>query len=97
MANDQNLSFSLKLPYKVQCQLPDCRGVNAPPVVTNRPHRVNLDGYSISFCSNDHARVGIERWQEKVKLGIKPGSPLPKDEEGEYMADNLNEIEEGGE
>lgn len=73
--------------------LPDCRGENNPPVVTNRPHRVNLDGHNISFCSNEHARVGVERWQEKVKLGIKPGQPLPKEELPEMTDDNLEEIE----
>jgi hypothetical protein len=93
--NDQNLSFSIRLPYKVQCQLPDCRGTNNPPVVTNRPHRVNLDGYNISFCSNQHARVGVERWQEKVKMGIKPGQPLPKEEDTIMTGDNLGEIENG--
>lgn len=91
--NDQNLSFSIKLPYKVPCGLPDCRGINAPPVVTNRPHRVNLDGHQISFCSNQHARVGVERWQEKVKMGIKPGQPLPQEEDLQMIGDNMEEIE----
>jgi hypothetical protein len=33
----------------------------------------------------------VERWQEKVKLGIKPGQPTPVDND-QYMADNLEEV-----
>jgi hypothetical protein len=78
----------------VQCQLPDCRGKDSPPIVTNRPHKINVDGYSINFCSNDHARVGLTRWEEKKKLGVKPGQPFIKEDEGEYVGDNIQELEE---
>ena len=94
MANNQNLSFSVKLPYKVMCMLPDCRGVNNPPVVTDRPHKIMVDGYSINLCSNDHARVALTRWGEKKKLGLKPGVPQRK-EEIDAVGDNIEEIEGG--
>lgn len=74
----------------MKCQLPDCNQS------TERVYRVNLDGYGLSFHSNDHARVGIDRWMEKKKMGIKPGQPRPKEEPGDIVeTGNIPEI--GGE
>lgn len=82
---DNNLSFGVTLPFKQRCALPDCA------VATNRVYRVNVDGYNLSFHSNDHARIGISRWEEKKKLGIKPGQPAPVDND-QYTGDNLEEV-----
>lgn len=71
-----------------RCMLPDCGKA------TKHLHRVNIDKYSIDFCSNQHARVGIERWKEKEALGIKPGQPK-KIEETQVEGDNIQELEEG--
>lgn len=84
---DTNLSFTIKMPYKVRCQLPDCAKA------VNYVHKVNQDGYSINFCSNDHARVGIERWADKKARGITPGSRRPVENEIEMTGDNIEEVD----
>jgi hypothetical protein len=84
---DQNLSFSIRMPYKVRCNLPDCGKA------VNQVYKVGLDGYSINFCSNDHARTGITRWQDKIARGIKPGQKVAPVNDDEMTGDNLNEIE----
>lgn len=89
MSNDTNLSFGITLPFRQPCQLPDCQKP------TNRVYRVNVDDYNLSFCSNDHARLGLTRWEEKKKLGIKPGSPKPIEAGEEMMGSNLEALEEG--
>lgn len=83
---NENLSFGITLPFDRRCDLPDCQKA------TRRVYRVNLDKYGLSFCSNDHARVGLSRWEEKKKAGIKPGMPIPKNESPEAVGDNLQEI-----
>ena len=87
MNSSTNLSFGITLPFKQRCNLPDCQ------VATNRVYRVSMGEYNLTFHSNDHARIGIQRWMEKEKLGIKPGVPArPEDPADEYMSDNLEEI-----
>lgn len=89
--NDANLSFSVKLPYKQRCVIPECQRA------VDRVYRVNQDGHPLNFCSNDHARLGITRWEEKKKLGIKPGQPQPApDLSNESEGDNLMELDERG-
>lgn len=92
MTDSTNLSFGITLPFKTRCNLPDCQ------VATNRVYRVNIDGYVINFHSNDHARLGIERWQEKKKMGLKPGQPIRKeDPANEMVGDNMQDLEDGDE
>lgn len=87
MTNDTNLSFGITLPFKQRCQLPDCA------VATNRVYRVTMGEYNLTFHSNDHARLGIQRWMEKEKLGIKPGQPIKQeDPNDQYTGDNLDQI-----
>lgn len=90
MTNDTNLSFGIKLPFRQQCNLPECQKP------TNYVYRVNIDQHRLSFCSNDHARTGLSRWEEKKKLGIKPGMPRQKEEIPEVSGDNIQEVEEKG-
>ena len=85
---DTNLSFSITLPFKQRCMLPDCG------IATKRVYKVNQGGYNLSFHSNDHARIGIARWEEKKRLGITPGNPRPKIDEEEFTGDNLQELGE---
>ena len=55
---------------------------------------MNQDNYSLTFCSNDHARIGITRWEEKKKLGIKPGRQVRhEDPTDEYVGDNMEEVD----
>lgn len=61
-----------------------------------RIYRINLDNYGVNVCSNDHARLAITRWNEKKKLGIKPGMPKPPNTSDEMLGDNMQEISEGG-
>lgn len=85
--NDQNLSFSVKMPYKVRCMIPECGKA------IQQVYRVSLDGHSINMCSNDHARLGITRWQDKKARGITPSSPQERPNEIEQTGDNLEELE----
>jgi hypothetical protein len=85
-----NLSFGITLPYKQRCNLPDCTKA------TQRVYRVNVDDHGLSFCSNDHARVGLSRWEEKVKMGIRPGQKQSIDTHvDEQVGDNLIDVEGG--
>ena len=92
MQNSPTLSFLTKLPnnMKMRCQLPDCQRA------VNQIYRVDHDNYRLNFCSNDHARTGIARWDEKRKLNIKPGVPQRKDDiKTEMVSDNTDTL--GGE
>lgn len=60
-------------------------------------YRVIEDNHPLSFCSTDHARVGVGRWEEKKKLGVRPGQPQPAKDTPEMIGDNMQELEEGGE
>lgn len=40
-------------------------------------YKIEIDGYNIFICSGLHAEIARQRWQEKKKLGIKPGQPIP--------------------
>jgi hypothetical protein len=53
-----------------------------------------MDGIGLSFHSNDHARLGVERWLEKKKMGIKPGSPKPRIDEDVIESGGLGEVVE---
>ncbi len=81
--------FSARLPYKVYCNLPDCNKL------INLVFKINIDGNQIIACSPDHARLGEERWNEKLRLNIKPGQTII--EKPDLVGDNLQELDEGGE
>lgn len=80
--------FSLKLPYKIRCNLPDC----GKPV--HLVFKMQLDGMMNAFCSPAHANLGENRWEEKKRLNIKPGQPITATEE--MVGDNIQQIEEEG-
>jgi hypothetical protein len=80
--------FGVKLPYKIRCNLPDCR----KPV--NQVFRITIDSNPLTFCSSNHARVGEERWEEKKKLNIRMDVPV-KEEKPDMVGDNLQELEGG--
>lgn len=80
-----NPIFTVKLPYKVRCNLPEC----GKPV--NVVFKQNMEGMMNTFCSPHHARIGEERWNEKKDVRI--GVPPQKTNE-EYVADNIQDIEE---
>ena len=61
--------FSVKLPYRVRCSLPEC----GKPV--NLVFRETLDGIPSNFCSTPHANEGEKRWNEKKNLDIRLGVP----------------------
>lgn len=60
-------------------------------------YRINLHGYNVFVCSGRDAETARQRWEEKVKLGIKPGVPYKPEEkvEEDMMAENIPG--EGGE
>ena len=74
--------FDSVLPYKTRCQLPDC----GRPI--NHVFRTDLQGMT-HFCSGEHAREGVRRWEEKIKLGVRMGVPAPKDIAEEYVGDSI--------
>ena len=80
--------FSLRLPYKVRCNLPDC----GKPV--HLVFKMQMDGMTNTFCSPSHANVGMSRWEQKKKLDLKPGQTLPLIEEDKPVADNMENIQE---
>ena len=86
-----NPIFSVKLPYRVRCNLPDCQ----KPV--NLVFKKSIEGNMNTFCSPYHANLGEERWEEKKKLNIQPGRPLPPDITEEYVGGNTEDLMEGGE
>lgn len=91
MNSNENLSFSITLPYQQRCDLPDCQKA------TKRVYRIQQDGYGLSFCSNDHARVGLTNWNENKKRGIRPGTPAKTTiDDTDMLGDNLQEVEEKG-
>lgn len=87
MAMQPLYTLTIKLPTKERCNLPDCQKA------TNVIRRIQVDNYNLNFCSPDHARVGIARWQEKKAKGITPTHPTPI-EQTDMVGDNINEIEE---
>lgn len=66
--------FTVNLPYKVRCNLPDC----GKP--SNKVFKQNLDDTMVTCCSPYHSRLAEERWNEKKDKNIKPGVPLPPSE-----------------
>lgn len=80
--------YSINLPYKTRCQLPDCR----KPV--NLVFRINVDGNPLNFCSTSHANTGESRWNEKIEKNIR--MDIPPQEETQMEGDNIAELEEGG-
>ena len=84
-----NFAFSMTLPFKQKCQLPDCKRVGY------KVSRLVIDGNKLDFCCAQHALVGRDRWAEKKKLGITPGKkPAPTGNPDQMVGDNINEIEE---
>lgn len=60
--------------------------------------RATLDNNPINFCSNDHVRLGTDRWNEKKKMGVRPGVPSTTSiDENEAVGDNIMDIEGGDE
>ena len=80
--------FSLKLPYKVRCELGGC----GKPV--QLVFKMQMDGMTNTFCSPNHANLGLSRWEEKTKLNLKPGQTLPLVEEDKPEGDNMENIQE---
>ena len=79
--------FSVRLPYKIRCQLPEC----GKPV--HLAFKMEMDGMMNTFCSPDHANVGLGRWEEKKRLNLKPGE-IPLIQKDELVGDNLQELDE---
>ena len=82
-----SVNFSIKLPYKMRCNLPDCR----KPV--QLIFRKTIDGNPLNFCSTNHANVGEERWHEKIEKNVR--MDVPPKEEQQMEGDNLLDIEGG--
>ncbi len=70
-----SLIQSLKLPYRVRCELPDCRKI------IQHVHRITIEGNRVTTCSPDHAMLAEERWNEKKNLNIRIGVPPEPEEE----------------
>ena len=66
--------FTVNLPYKVRCNIPDC----GKP--SNKVFKLNLDETMVTTCSPYHARLAEQRWQEKKDKNIRPNTPLPPEE-----------------
>lgn len=78
--------FSVKLPYKVRCQLPDCgRAINLAF------KQAMVDGTMCTFCSSQHAAVGFSRFREKIEKNIHPPETLPGEERNQYT-DGAEEV-----
>ena len=71
--------------YNVHCELPDC------PKVVKHVYRINKEGVNINTCSTYHANEADRRWEEKLKKGIRPNTPLPPENNVEVVGDNLEE------
>ena len=78
--------FSVRLPYKVRCELGGC----GKPV--QLVFKVQIDNMMNTFCSPAHANLGEQRWEEKKKLNVVPGMPIIETEQ--MTGDNLQELEE---
>ncbi len=80
--------FSVKLPYRIRCQIPECRKP------TQLAFRKTIDGNQLTFCSTNHANLGEERWDEKKRLNVRMDVPVKHEEP--MTGDNLLDLEEGG-
>lgn len=78
-----NLSFQRTLPAKQRCDL--CSKA------TNTVYQINQEGYLLTFCSNDHARTGLNNWLEKKNKNIRPGIPY-KEEESDVLEDTTQDM-----
>jgi hypothetical protein len=80
--------FSVNLPYKTRCQLPECR----KPV--NLVFRKTIEGNPLTFCSTAHANLGEERWLEKLEKNVRMDVPV-KEDENQMTGDNIADLEGG--
>ena len=55
---------------------------------------ITLDGVTVWVCCGAHADIATRNWQEKKKLGIKPGIQRAEPIDIEQAeADNINDLE----
>lgn len=73
---------NIALPYKVRCDLPDCRKPS------QQVYRIIVDDFRVTCCSPQHARLGESRWEEKKRLDVRMGVP-PKEPVDEQVGDNI--------
>lgn len=82
----EDFAYSLKLPYRKKCSLPECEHLSYDV------SRFSIDGNTMDFCCTEHARIGKSRWEEKRKMGIRPGEPQrPTNPEENFESGNLPE------